>query len=151
MVCWLCKCHQCVNDFIIVFNHAISCTKTRRWEWERVGGGTRRVMSRDYFLLIFDFLFNPEMQMFAKIPSTVMCWHEKRKKMNNQLLFCKRKEWYTDICQVLLMRSLFLRVSYGFFPFCYGFTFSVLWYDVWWLLFRHIRFNILDSIFFDFH
>lgn len=76
-------------------------------------------------MILVDFLLTPEMQMLPKYHqlSCVDMEKKKKKKRNDPffcLFFCITKEWYTDICQVLLMRLFVLCVNCRIFPFCYG-------------------------------
>lgn len=104
MFCWLCKCQWCVNDFIIVLNHAISCIKTWRWGWDRSGAKTNNVQ----------WLFYVNIWLSVKFWNADVCQNaiklscvDMKRKRKNLFLFCIRKEWYADIRHVLLMRSLF--------------------------------------------
>lgn len=81
----------------------------------RIGGKDEYCLVT-YVMIIVDFLLTPEMQMLPKYHQ-LSCVNMKKKK----ICFCfVTKEWYTDICQILLMRSLFLCVNYRIFPFCSG-------------------------------
>lgn len=143
MFCWLCKCHRCVNDFIIVLNHAISCIKTWHWGWDGSGAKTNNVQWLFYVNIWLSVKFwNADV---CQNTIKLSCVDMKRKRKKSVFVLYKKRMtyWYSSRTSD---ENFVLCVSDRIFHFSYGFTFYVFWYDVWWLLFRHIRLNISDSI-----
>lgn len=81
------------------------------------------------------------MQMLPKYHHHVFTW----KKRNNQFLFGTTKEWYTDICQVLLMRSLFYVLTAESFLSVMNYFLCILVWCMMIVVLSHLRFNF-DSL-----